>query len=598
MLLSGVKHLSVEDKWTTHYDLSLELYSTLAELSIHLNKNDDALDAVKEIQQYAKTMEDKFRSQCVMLIHLTSGKDRNYQLGSQTAIDLLRDYGVKFPNKLYPGQMLIENTQFKRKLPGAKLSSMLDLPDMKDKRSLQIMKLLTEFCAMNIFLTHQDKNLGWYAMIRALSLSVDKGICEHTGLAVLGWAISLKDSGNYKEADEYAELALGIMDRFPYAVGSLHSRVKMIAAGAVFGVTRPYNKILDLWTDVHGLALRQGETEAASSAILGYTLMYIMIGLPLEALRTDLVSYELEARQFHLPETIAALFRVYRQTIINLQDDVSNPTMLKGEAIDEDEVLQSLNGQGHRMTKRDIYTYRLFLSLIFGNWEMVESLTDELEQYGSEDLSPSRGLFRRSLRGLAAFKIARMKGNKKHRATGRAILKEVEKDVKNGNGNAYSFYMMLQAEESPSKEKYDEAIRALARAGCVNFEAYMCERAGEYFLERDDAGWGEYYMGQALVLYEEWGARGKANRMKAEHSKLLESSDLQQRASTSLRGRTRYTSEHSDQLKSFQWDQVASALTIGDGASISISREGDTITDLSSDYVSEDKTMPGSILLP
>lgn len=54
-----------------------------------------------------------------------------------------------------------------------------------------------------------------------------------------------------------------------------------------------------------------------------------------------------------------------------------------------------------------------------------------------------------------------------------------KKDVKNGNGNAYSFYLMLQAEESPSKERYDECIRALARAGCVNFEAYMCERAGE-----------------------------------------------------------------------------------------------------------------------
>jgi len=245
---------------------------------------------------------------------LTSGKDRNYQLGSQTAIDLLREYGVKFPNKLFPGQMLVENTKFKRKLPGGKLTSMLDLPDMKDKRSQQIMKLLTEFCGVNMILSQQDKNLTWYTMVRALSLSADKGICEHTGLAVMGWAIHLRDAGNYKEADEYAELALRIMDRFPFGVGSLHSRVKMIATGTIFGVTRPYNKILDLWTDIHGTALRQGETEIASSAILGYTIMYFMIGLPLDALRTDLVSYELEARQFRLPETAAIVYRIYRQT--------------------------------------------------------------------------------------------------------------------------------------------------------------------------------------------------------------------------------------------------------------------------------------------
>ncbi len=600
MLLAGVKHLGVDDKWITHYDLSLELYSALAELSLQLNKNDVAMAAVKEIQDNVTSLEDKFRSQCVILTYMTSGKDRNYQLGVETSINLLKEYGVKFPNKLYPGQMMIENQKFKRKLPGSKLTSMLDLPDMTDKKSLQIMILLVQYCGMNILLTNQDINLRWYSMIRALTLSADVGICEHTSLAILGWAIHLKDLGQYKEADEFAELALRTMERFPYSVGSLHSRVKVIAVGTVFSVTRQFNKTLDLWINTHDLALRQGESEIASSAVIGYSTVYLMLGLPLDALKTDLVSYELEARQFRLPETVAVLFKILRQVIMNLQDDVANPAVLKGDAIDEDETLNSLEGPGYQMTKRDLYTHRLLLACIFGSWEIAEMLLEELEPFGSTDISPSRGLLRKSTRALAAFKLSRKNGKKtkKYRNIGKTILKEVEKDVKNGNVNSYPFYLMLQAEESPSKEKYDQSIRAFARLGFLNYEAYMCEQAGKFFLEKNDVGWGEFYMGHALVLYEEWGARGKANRMKEAHSELLKSSDLNQKASSSLKGRTRYSSEHTDQLKTFHWNRLGSSISGENGSSsLGIPSDGDTKSDHRSDTTSEGRGIPSSFPL-
>lgn len=597
MLVAGVKHLGGgDDKWITHYELSLELYSTLAELSVQLNKNDVAKEAVQEIQHHANSLEDKFRSQCITLMYLTSGKDRNYQLGVQASIDLLKEYGVKFPRKLFPGQMMVQNQKLKRKLPGAKLTAMLELPDMKDKKCLQIMKILVECCGMNILLSQQDQNLGWYTMVRALNLSADNGVCEHTGLAIVGWAIHLKDSGHYKEADEFAELGLRTMERFPYTVGSLHSRVKIITVGTVFGVTRAFNKTLDLWLDIHSLGLRQGETEIACSAIVAYSIMYLMVGLPLDPLRTDLVSYELEARQFRLPETVAVLFRMFRQVIINLQDEVPNPAVLKGEVMDEDETLGSLEGPGYRMTKRDIYTQRLMLSCIFGCWEMAEMLLEELEPFGSIDLSPSRGLLRSSTRALAAFKLARMKGNKKHRSTGLGILKEIEKEVKKGNVNAFPFLYMLEAEASPSKVKYDASIRAFARLGFLNYEAYMCERAGEFFLEHDDIGWGEYYMAQAFLLYKEWGARGKADRMKELHSELLKSSDLHQKSSTSLKGRTRYTSEHADQLRNFNWDHLRSSINSGnDSSSIEVSVTGEMKTDRSSDDAIEGRYIPGYV---
>jgi len=59
-------------------------------------------------------------------------------------------------------------------------------------------------------------------------------------------------------------------------------------------------------------------------------------------------------------------------------------------------------------------------------------------------------------------------------------MKDLEKEMKNGNVNVHSLYVMLQAEYSPSKEHYNQGIRACARLGLVHFEAYLCERAAEF----------------------------------------------------------------------------------------------------------------------
>merc|ERR1711976_402557 len=73
------------------------------------------------------------------------------------------------------------------------------------------------------------------------------------------------------------------------------------------------------------------------------------------------------------------------------------------------------------------------------------------------------------------------------RSMGKKVLQDFEKSLKSGNVNAHPIYLMLDAESSPSKEKYDNAIRGCARLGLIHFEAYLCERAAEMFLEQNDS---------------------------------------------------------------------------------------------------------------
>merc|ERR1712137_472728 len=101
-------------------------------------------------------------------------------------------------------------------------------------------------------------------------------------------------------------------------------------------------------------------------------------------------------------------------------------------------------------------------------------------------------------------------------------------DMKYGSVNAFPIVTMFEAEESPSKEKYDKAIKACARLGLVHHEAYMCERAGDFFLEQNDEGWGEHYLAEAILLYGEWGATGKADCLTDDYSSILRRSSLRE----------------------------------------------------------------------
>lgn len=583
MLQAGVKYLNVEGRWTAHYDLSLQLYSAVAKVAFELGEKEEAMDAVTEVQEHAKTLEDRFYVQCVLLGCITTGKDRNYAAGAQKALEILKEYGIKFPSKLLPGQMFIENQKLLRKLPGGNLSAFLDLPEMTDNKSLHIMRLLVEYLEFFITMSHRDKQKRCYYVVRALNYSAEHGICEHTCSAIVEWASQLRENGHFKEADEYAEMGLKMNERFPRSVGSLHSRVIGLATAGVFSATRPLNKCLDLWLDAHHVALRTGNTETAAGCILAYSFSYLAVGLPLGSLKSDLTLYEKESRQFRMPDTVAANFRIFQQFIVNLQEDVQRPAVLKGNAMDEDQLLGALDGNGHRMTMRDIYSFRLLLACIYGYWDMAEMLLESLEPFLDNDHHLVRASLRRTSMALAAFRLARTKGKKKHRTMGKKIMKDLEKDLRHGNVNAHPLYLMLQAEESPSKEKYDQGIRACARLGLIHYEAYLCERAGEFFLEQKDDGWSEYYMGQAFVLWEDWGARGKANKMKEVHPELLKSSNLREKAKSALKGRTRYSSEHADMLKDFTWERLISVST----SSLKVTAGSDTSTDFSSGTGSE-----------
>jgi len=352
---------------------------------------------------------------------------------------------------------------------------------------------------------------------------------------------------------------------------------------------RSFNNCLNELVEGRASLLRAGLTMGAANISLGYASAYLAVGLPLGPLEGDLRGYYQDAVQFGAPYTIQQVFLFFRQTILNLsRKDVENPTLLVGEVMDQEKELEKVKGHGRKVRKatyctsnltprwlnhtfsfspvqmaaRDINTSRLMLCCIYNNFDTAEILLDALDEWvDAKEMFIFRLHFRRCYMGLAGFALSRecktAKKRKKYQAIGKKMLKFFITDMKYGSVNAYPIVSMLEAEESPSKEKYDKAIKTCARLGLVHHEAYMCERAGRYFMEKGDDGWSEFYFAQAIVLYGEWGATGKAEQLTDENSRILSRSSLRESVNTSLQGRSRYSAKELDSLRVIDWQRFS-----------------------------------------
>eukprot|EP00980_Cylindrotheca_fusiformis_P003349 scaffold747_cov120-Cylindrotheca_fusiformis.AAC.5 len=559
MLVHAENHLEAVGRWENCYELTLDILTNLCETQIKVGSLDQAMEIARSIIENAKSLDDSFRAHLVLLKGIVSGQERNFDLGIEKTLELLKLYGEKNPKKMFPGQSCVEKKKLKKLLPGGELEGLLELPDMVDEKALKVQTLLMHHLTRYAQYSAKQKSLGWFASVRALKASCKYGISPVTNMAVLRMAAEFKAEGHLREATEYAEFALLVSERIPRKLGSSHGLVRFVSVGAVLSAVRSFNNCLNELVEARADCLRSGIPKEAVLASLAYITAYMCVGLPLASIESDLVSFAEDAKHFGSPYTVQQVFLFFRQAIANLQNKCDNPTMLSGNVMDQEEELKKVEGYGREMSLRDINMHRLMLCCVFGDWGAAETVLDDLQKYlDARDPVNFRSHFRRCYMGLAAFGLSReatsIARRKKYQIMGKRILKSFETEMKNGSVNAFPIVCMLEAEESPSKEKYDKAIKACARLGLVHHEAYMCERAGLYFESQKDEGWSEFYVAQAILLYGEWGATAKVDSLTEEYSHILKKSSVRESVNSSLQGRSRYSSKELDSLRTIDWE--------------------------------------------
>lgn len=599
MIQSAARRLKgVSNPWEADYQLTLGVYSSLAELGIRFGAREEALDAATQIDKNARKLEDRRSAHFFFIKYKVDAGDRDYAGAAEIAKTFLLEYDVKFPSKIIPGQLFIEQTKMKCRLGGdaeniLKIRKLDDENNSEDKRTMIILELLHRIVEYNLYVN--NVNLAAFATLRILNISLKKGTCGVTagGIAMLAGILS-KD-GQHDEAKRLGKLAIKLLDSFPIKIGSSHAKVHTWVSYGVLAQTDQFHSILDPLLDLNRTALRCGGIAEGVTAWIGYGYTYLSVGLPLDPLESDLLSFSNETRQFSVAESLKVLFPIFRQTIQNLQVlQPKDQTLIKGDIFDQEKDLKRLTGAGLSMTLRDINSFRLMLACIYRDWDAAEELVAAQEQYLDSDRMVTRRHIYLVYMGYASVVLA----SKAHgiralhyRQFVKKIYKIFKDMLKEGSMNVLPIIKMMEAIESPSKENFDEAIRNTARVGLIHHAAVVYENAGLYYLEQGSKAQGEYNLAEATKLYTEWGATGKTKQLMETYNFLYDSSLLDRRSSTgAIKGRIRFSPSDTNPLKEVS-HRLTAVTHLGDRPSdFAVKSRSSTASTVHSDSSSDTST--------
>jgi len=308
--------------------------------------------------------------------------------------------------------------------------------------------------------------------------------------------------------------------------------------------------------------------------------------LPLQPVVKDFKNF-LQLMQDYKQHFAYLVYVPYLQYCLNVMGEAEDPLVLTGEAMNQEEFVKEAKKETDTSPLINLYHRLLALAVLFGDSEGAEAHFIATQ---SNDIPIQTAMTHISVNFLGALtylNLSRTESRKQslHRRKSRQLIKEVESWAKKGNMNFVDMLQLLKAEQLSTMKKaseesvrhaFDAAIQSSLRSGFMNHAALANERAGKYYLARNDKAKASDYLGRAVELYQDWGAFGKVHKMHWENEILTEVSQplsSSGRHVMSVQSRERFTMKQANRHRQLSFDDQSCTSSKRSGASSKLSRE-------------------------
>mmetsp|Transcript_27049 Transcript_27049/g.76084 ORF Transcript_27049/g.76084 Transcript_27049/m.76084 type:complete len:1493 (+) Transcript_27049:394-4872(+) len=608
LLQFGISNLPSEERWginSKYYEVTLELYTTLAETEYYVGHLEHSKEAINQVLAHAnRSCYDKYRVQLLLGEIASSGLKRDYGYAQTVYVDILKKYGCdKIKTKVGWFRLLRERQKLRRDFPDKTWRDLATAPTLEvpedESQSAMALPSETEIALRKgrlltdlIYSCVSTNNWGLIELcsIYLQRLTFTYGFAVYSLLPVILPAVRLKEKKKFTEIFERTAVAVEASNRISPNSPD-HARITLTLHAAIFPLNRPFHDSLDPVINCYRIFLAIGDMEGAFIAAMIYSYCYMSLGLGLTPLESDMSNYHRLSMQFNMAPSLQVVFQVFQQTILNLQgegyDMKHNPASLIGDIMNEDDVLLQMQGSTQYIpTVRDMCSSRLMLACVFNDYHAMEANLDASIAIPFKDPMIARINYRATYTALACFLLgksgqANAKGvhdpsmpvisKKKRRMylqVGKEILRFYEAMVKDGSVNGLPVLLLIRAVKTQDEKAYHKAIVACGRSGLTHLEAIANEQLGRLIMRTTAAEHGgakaadesviEDYLTRALERYDDWGATGKVAQMKSEFDFLA--SSRRSRTTNTLRARTRFDGRTSTMLERVNLEDVIPAV--------------------------------------
>ena len=529
------RRLLNEDDWARNYDLMHDLTNCCAEMEYTAITGNIASmkQHLDDSFAHSRCFDDKIRSYTTMIYSLCANDSPKEAV--KVILEVLEMVGENFPSNMNSAVVLNKLLETQHDLEDIPEDSLTSLPVMKDKQKELSMRFLFQLLHSSFMSGMHD--LTALVLLRMVRLSLSYGLCRESADAFVWYGHFLCTStisscrpddgvndGCIMRADiekgyRYGQVGMALMQRFdPREL----SRVSSAFYGNIAYYKEPFQALIDPLEAAYEASIMVGDVYSAGFCSYFVHQYSLFCGKNLEELLTKMKRTIKSLRE--LKQMAMLAFQcIDTQCVLNLTDRSMDPAQLNGEYVDLNEMEAKMLWPLLNLA----YSYQIWMSYLFGDYEMAVQHAEKRRVVASEHLHGFK-TFSRWIRcicmfydGLACLALLRENSDPQLSRRSKEVIEAMATWAKLSPSNFEHKLELLLAEQAFAERKYDVAatrygnvVSLAEKRGFINEAALAAECAFIFCQKRGDPVLTEMYRARTVELYEKWGASAKFTRLR------------------------------------------------------------------------------------
>ncbi|MEG4171752.1 MULTISPECIES: AAA family ATPase [unclassified Microcoleus] len=522
-LSNGIELLAM-DCWDSQYQLTLNLYEEAVEAAFLSGEFEQMDRWVQIVLQQARTSLDTVKVYTVRIQSYIA--QNNLPLAEQTALIVLKQLGVEFPENPSPERVQQTQDETKRKFASHTLEELINLPEMTDSYYLAALRILGTVVSASY---QSASKLFPLIVCKPIELSLTYGNAPTSAFSYAWYGlIHAGTGGDIDIGYQSGEVALGLLDN------RKSKELKTKTYNLVYGYVRHWKRYpqdsLPFLLEAHQIALEAGELEYAAYGLYNYTALSFSMGRDLAEMERETETFDHAIHQIRQGNALSFV-KIFRQAVLNLRGKTDNPCRLVGEAYDEDIMIPQHQANNVQYAICSVYLNKLILGYLFENYQQALENAVLAEQYSdalTAGLQYSLIYFYGSLTYLAVYAEADAEKQA-------ALLEKVAVNQAKSKrwaeyapmNHLHKFYLVeaeryrVLGQQVEAMDFYDRAIALAKENKYLNEEALANELAAKFYLQWGKEKIAQLYLIDAYYAYSRWGAKAKIDDIEQRYSQLL-----------------------------------------------------------------------------
>lgn len=512
---SAAKYLRIARKlldityWHIDYQLTLDIYTESAETEYLITNFEKAFSLSQIVLQKANKLLDKIKIY-ELLIDLNIGKGEQNK-AVEVGLEATTMLGI-----------VVE--EISCELPH--LSDLDNFPQMTEPRLLASIKILSKIAPPSYQSAPDIYRKVVQTMVNLCLKYGHSSLASYVYGAYSAFQQSIRE--NAEASYHSGQIALKLLEQYPSK--ELEVKVYMVVSTYALPGKDHIKKTLNPLIKAINSGLEVGNIAHAGLSIIAYCSKLFLSGENLETVKYRLIEY-ISLLQKLKQKSYTAYAKIWGQLVINLADEISNPSTLVGTICDEREILPWFEKTGYYQGLFTIYIAKAIIFYTFGEYNLAIDCCEGGAKYKKATLGLILGAahnFYHSLSLLATYDKADI--HRKFKIINQVNLNQekLKKMATHAPSNFLHKHDLVAAELAKTQGEvleamylYDTAITLATENEYIQDEALANERAAIFYQELGKTKIAKVYMTEAYYAYIKWGAISKVRDLENNYPDLI-----------------------------------------------------------------------------